>query len=383
MRDPLPFRSRSRQTGRPTRSPLEVDGHGSDGSRGGRGRRVRLLAAVVGVLAALGVAVPLWGLVPTGASAGPDGEPVSSAMASAQAPGATGVSASVSDPSSSSASVPASRSLTTRVAQTSVGSTSPECLLDRAGWGSNDSQDVPGVSLSPVLPGDRTFTSSDGVTSTYHVSTRGVDFSCQWGVMFWFEGDIDGHDVVSITDSQRLESLARVAARANLVLVVPDSPDRSDFFQTTWWEDYSGNARWFHDFATTLVDTWGVDTSQLWFTGFSGGAEFISTEVLAADQSWIGGGGAVMIGGGETSGVRDTPPAGMLSMPLTWFVGSEDGDIDSEDWSPLDIAPESREIYSRAGFTHTRLTVLPGVDHRVYDVAALVMSALKDAGRLD
>lgn len=277
---------------------------------------------------------------------------------------------------------PASPSTAAGVASSTTAAGTPGCLLRDHGW-RTPVEKLPHSVLQPVVvPGDHEFTDRDGVTSTYHVSTRGVDFTCPWGVMFWFEGDQEGHPRTSIADSTRLGDLARVAARANLVLVAPDTPDTSEPMRATWWEDYQGNGTWFRALAASLVGTWHADPADLWFTGYSGGAEFITSEVLARHQQWIRGGGAVMIGGGETSGVHDDPSRAVRGMPLTWFVGSEDGEVDSEEWSPMDVAPDAQQVYSRAGFTDASLQVVPGVGHTGYDVAALVTKALEAAGRI-
>lgn len=314
--------------------------------------------------------------------------PVTAAAAPARtpAPAAASAPAAVAAPASAAAQAPAPGAGT--AAGTGVGAlagtgAAPGCLLRDRGWAAPVA-DVPGAVLpSTIIDGDHDHTGPDGVTSSYHVSSVGVDRSCPWGIMFWFEGDQDGHPSTSIPDSERLQDLARVAARANLVLVVPDTPDHEDPFEATWWEDYRGNGIWFRSLATMLIGAWGADPGNLWLTGYSGGAEFISSELLARDQGWISGGGAVMIGGGETTGLRDEPSASLRRMPLTWYIGSEDGEVDSDDWSPMDVAPDAQQVYSDAGFVDTGVVVLPGLDHTDYDVAELVTRSLQEAGRLD
>ncbi len=196
--------------------------------------------------------------------------------------------------------------------------------------------------IPTVTAGDFVFTDTQGLASSYHVSTTGVDLGCQWGILFWFEGDQDWDvametDQTSIADDERMSELAEVAAEANLVLVVPDSPDRSDPDTVTWWEDYADNGRWFRSLAHTLIDQWGASTDDLWFTGYSGGAEFIAAELMSNDPAWIHGGGAVMIGGGEIVHTPDLAPSTLTSMPMTWMVGSEDiGTTDEDDQSESD-----------------------------------------------
>ena len=165
-----------------------------------------------------------------------------------------------------------------------------------------------------------------------------------------------------------------------MVLVVPDSPDTGDPLDVTWWENAEDNGVWFQGLESVLADAWNADATRLWFAGYSGGADFISTELLPSGNDWIMGGGAVMMGGGESLDIGGTHTAAMTGMPLTWFVGSEDGEIDSEDWSPLKVATQGEAAWRRAGFTDTSLVVLPGLGHTDYDPAELVGRALDAAG---
>ena len=231
--------------------------------------------------------------------------------------------------------------------------------------------------------GDFVFVDAAGADSQFHVSTQGVDFSRPWGVLFWFEGDGTAASASTIPDSQRLSDLATMAAAHDMVLVVPDTPDSADPTDVTWWEDYDGNGAWFRALETVLVGTWDADTTRVWFAGYSGGADFISTELLPSGNDWIGGGGAVMIGGGESPDTGVDHTEAMTSMPLTWYVGTDDGEIDSDDWSPLRVATQGEAAWRKAGFTDTSLVILPGLGHTDYDPAELVGRALDAAGVTD
>lgn len=248
--------------------------------------------------------------------------------------------------------------------------------------GDDQSDDLEDSLTEGGLPvgGDWEFVDDEGEVSDFHVSTQGVDFSEPWGVLFWFEGDGTISSASTIPDSQQLSSLADTAAAHNMVFVVPDTPDSADPTDVTWWKDYDGNGAWFRALETVLVGTWDVDTTRVWFTGYSGGADFISTELLPSGNDWIEGGGAVLIGGGESPDTGADHTDAMTSMPLTWFVGADDGEIDSDDWSPLRVAMEGRAAWRDAGFTDTSLVVLPGLGHTDYDPAELVGRALDAAG---
>lgn len=228
--------------------------------------------------------------------------------------------------------------------------------------------------------GDFDYIDDSGEDSGFHVATTGVDFSKPWGVLFWFEGDGDSTTASTIPDSPRLSDLATVAAAHNMVLVVPDTPDSGNPTDVTWWEDYAGNGAWFRGLESMLAGTWAVDTTRVWFAGYSGGADFISTELLPSGNDWIVGGGAVMIGGGETPDVGGAHTPAMRSMPLTWYVGSVDGQVDSDGWSPLKVSTQGEAAWRTNGFTNTSLVVLSGLQHTDYDPAALVDRSLTSGG---
>lgn len=230
------------------------------------------------------------------------------------------------------------------------------------------------------VDGNWEFVDDEGETSEFHVATNGVDFAEPWGVLFWFEGDGTATSASTIPDSSRLSALAQATAARNMVLVVPDSPDTGDPLDVTWWENAEDNGVWFRGLESVLADAWNADATRVWFAGYSGGADFISTELLPSGNDWIMGGGAVMMGGGESLDIGGTHTAAMTGMPLTWFVGSEDGEIDSEDWSPLKVATQGEAAWRRAGFTDTSLVVLPGLGHTDYDPSELVGRALDAAG---
>ena len=228
--------------------------------------------------------------------------------------------------------------------------------------------------------GDYVFVDEVGAISTFHVSTMGVDWARPVGMLMWFAGDRSTRQEVRIGDSEELSALAEVAAQANMVFVVPDPPDDDTLFGWTWWEDLEGNGQWARALGQDLISQWGIDATQLWFAGYSGGADFITGAILASDQDWIGGGGAVMIGGGEFFGFDTEPDPQLTDLHLRWIVGSDDGELDSLEWSPMNVSTRAWEELRQWGFGDATHTIVPGVDHFAYDTAMLVRQSLVEDG---
>lgn len=230
--------------------------------------------------------------------------------------------------------------------------------------------------------------SAHGMSSSYHIYTDGIDRSKPVGVTFYFGGDYwrTSESSVHHPDGAKLKALAAEARKKNMVLVVPISPDkdaRGDGI--TWWEDSDANGNYFRALQSSLVRDHGLDTSRVWLVGYSGGAEFITYEVLADQQNWIRGGGATVIGGGGSRGMQTAPSAAVRGLPLTWHAGTADveGNTNPPTWSASAAATKGQKGYKDAGFTRTKLAKLQGVDHYGYDAAALLrqdLAALPDTG---
>ncbi|MGX0887930.1 LGFP repeat-containing protein [Kocuria rhizophila] len=234
--------------------------------------------------------------------------------------------------------------------------------------------------IAPTTAFHQTF-SAAGKTSAYHLYAEGIDRSKAVGVVYYLGGDYlkPQGSWVGRPDGPELRAMAAEARKKNMVLVVPLSPDhdaRGDGI--TWWEDADGNGDWFRALQASLTSRHGLDTSRVWLAGYSGGAEFITYELLADRQSWIRGGGATIIGGGGSYGMQSAPGAAVRGLPLTWHVGSKDGPGSTNPpiWSALKAARAGQKRYAVDGFTRTRLSTLPGLDHEDYDIVGLLRQDL-------
>lgn len=230
--------------------------------------------------------------------------------------------------------------------------------------------------VPPTTAFHQSFTAA-GLTSTYHVYADGLDPSKAVGAVFYLGGDYDkpGESWVHDPGGSHMRAMAAEARKKNMVLVVPISPDRQARGNgITWWEEADANGDWFRALQSSLTARYGLDTSRVWLTGYSGGAEFITYELLADRQSWIKGGGATIIGGGGSYGMQTDPGAAVRSLPLSWHVGSEDvaGSTNPPTWSARNAATKGQKRYVKDGFTRTSLSTLPGVDHEEYDIVGLL-----------
>ncbi|MFI7496622.1 hypothetical protein ACH9D2_18130 [Kocuria sp. M4R2S49] len=214
----------------------------------------------------------------------------------------------------------------------------------------------------------------DGTTSSYHVFADGIDWGEPVGVVFRLHGD-GAYEYYH--PQHKVSCLAEVARSHNAVLVAPRTPDRQG--EPTWWEDLDGNAEWFLALAEQeIFAEYDLDRSRTWLHGYSGGAEFISYELLADRADFLQGGGAVLSGGGgaPSSGSSEPTDEQLEQLVLHWDVGLEDDGTDP--WAPFDAlsaAAAGHAWYEDAGYERTSVRYREGVDHfelpeaRVLDAA--------------
>lgn len=202
----------------------------------------------------------------------------------------------------------------------------------------------------------------DGVTSSYHVFADGVDWSRPVGVVFRLHGDgaYEFHN-----PQHKVSCLAEVARSHNAVLVAPRTPDRQG--EPTWWEDLDGNAEWFLALAEQeIFPVYDVDRSRTWLHGYSGGAEFISYELLADRVDFLQGGGAVLTGGGGDPATGSSRPTEeqLENLLLHWDVGlDDDGSDPRAPFDALSAAAAGHAHYEDAGYRRTSVRYREGVDH--------------------
>ena len=165
-----------------------------------------------------------------------------------------------------------------------------------------------------------------------------------------------------------------------------------------WWVRARSNGRMVRALIEEISLAYGVDMSRVWLAGYSGGAEFLSYELLSHDIDWLHGGGATFIGGGGADGiparVRERAalsPSSHEHLLMSWHVGVLDGRSPSArrrmatstegSWSARIAAQEGIAFYEGLG-ARTLLQVTPGRGHTGYPIASLVGADLATATRL-
>ena len=222
------------------------------------------------------------------------------------------------------------------------------------------------------------YTSPAGTTSQYHVYAEGVDFSKPVGVVFYFDGDYWRNDQSKVYDpSGELAQMAASAAAQNMLFVPVISPDANRYDAgVTWWEDMERNGEFFRSFASSFIAANGVDSSNVWTMGYSGGAEFITYELNTKPQTWRNGGGSIMIAGGGLD--EGTPSAALKSQPMFWYANSNDGSGETypQTWSARGAVEGGYNAYRNAGYTNASATVLNGSGHFDYNFSEILSNSL-------
>ena len=222
------------------------------------------------------------------------------------------------------------------------------------------------------------YTSPAGTTSQYHVYADGVDFSKPVGVVFYFDGDYWRNDQSKVYDpSGELAQMAASAAAQNMLFVPVISPDTNRYDAgVTWWEDMDRNGEFFRSFASSFIAANGVDSSNVWTMGYSGGAEFITYELNTKPQTWRNGGGSIMVAGGGLD--EGTPSAALKSQPMFWYANSNDGTGETypQTWSARGAVEGGYNAYRNAGYTNASATVLNGSGHFDYNFSQILSNSL-------
>jgi len=202
----------------------------------------------------------------------------------------------------------------------------------------------------------RSYTAPNGLNSQYHVYANGIDWSKPVGVVFYIDGDYWRNDQSKIHSPEQgmLPAMGRIANARNMVFVPVVSPDKNASGNgITWWENLDANGDYFRSFAQQFISSNGIDPSQVWTMGYSGGAEFITYELNADRQgTWRSGGGSILVAGGGYERMQTEAPQNIKSQPMFWWVNEKDtlGATTPEWWDALNTATAGHDWYTREGF---------------------------------
>lgn len=242
-------------------------------------------------------------------------------------------------------------------------------------------EDVPGIAArAPITRAD--FTASDGDTAGYLVAEPpGASPEHPTGVVLVFHGD--GASELDPDDDPGFLAggtgiVAQGTARGYLVVAVSTPDHDSD----VWWGDRGAeNALFVHEFLGELEASYPIDTDDIWLVGYSGGAQFVTQNLLPEVADDIGGGGAVLFGGGgpPTDDTVDFPEPMRAEFPMFWYAGQDDlGSPDGDPYSGLVEAEAGSVWYTGAGFpTGTSFPV--GIGHDLSGRFGVVLGERLDA----
>ena len=278
------------------------------------------------------------------------------------------------------AAQPSAQPTLAQVAQTPVATQAPAATQNVAPTAqpAQATQAASGVAATRTNQTFLSYTSPAGTTSQYHVYAEGVDFSKPVGVVFYFDGDYWRNDQSKVYDpSGELAQMAASAAAQNMLFVPVISPDANRYDAgVTWWEDMDRNGEFFRSFASSFIAANGVDSSNVWTMGYSGGAEFITYELNTKPQTWRNGGGSIMVAGGGLD--EGTPSAALKSQPMFWYANSNDGSGETypQTWSARGAVEGGYNAYRNAGYTNASATVLNGSGHFDYNFSEILSNSL-------
>lgn len=171
------------------------------------------------------------------------------------------------------------------------------------------------------------------------------------------DGDPDEDDT-----EPTLGELAQVAGSRNMVLIAPRTPDHRR--GETWWRRLDRNVDWLTALVADRVRADSeLDDENVWWSGYSGGAEMLSYGILRSVPGLVTGGAVMMAGGGAPD--EDPGSSGdTLTVPLRWYVGDlDDGTRSADGFDALSAAREGAAWYRRSGADGAEIQILPGVAH--------------------
>lgn len=218
-----------------------------------------------------------------------------------------------------------------------------------------------------------------GYSSYYDLYVGNIDRSKPVGVLFYFDADTSKPGNFRYLKSDLMERIKNSAAKRNMVFIAVHTPGgKGKYGLYNWWDNREKGA-YARNLADTAIARHGLDYSQVWLTGWSGGAQLITQELLAHRQTWLTGGGMIVMGGGEAEYGVSAPDPRVKSMKLRWYIGDRDGygATVPKTWSAKVAAQRGLDSYRAAGFRDAALVTVANQGH-YYDVASVIERGLAE-----
>lgn len=186
-------------------------------------------------------------------------------------------------------------------------------------------------------------------------------------MLFWFHGD-GAYEYYHPDDEAYIggeKGILSAAEKHNMILIVPKTPDD---VSETWWEDWEVNPEYAESLYKEILNKYQIDDSNVWQTGFSGGAQFTSYHFMpwVLENTDVTGGGAIMFGGGgppEEYEDHVDQPDKIDEYVMRWAAGEADTAENSEEnFDGRKEAENGERWYSEQGFD-TDIELIPGRSH--------------------
>jgi poly(3-hydroxybutyrate) depolymerase len=211
--------------------------------------------------------------------------------------------------------------------------------------------------------------SNGASTSNYHLYADHLNGSKPHGIIIHLHGD-GGWEY----DDQKYSSIpayAELARKHNLMLVVPRTPDRTG--TQTWWEG-TASSQYAADLLKDLGKKYNLDLNQVYWTGYSGGADTVAEHMMNSHSAgWTGGAAVIVAGGGiygQKQPLRPISASLKKNFQMHWVVGSLDTPAAggaSGNYDAVSAAKLGHQFYTGQGLK-TSLTVVPGMNHSTIEL---------------
>lgn len=205
--------------------------------------------------------------------------------------------------------------------------------------------------------------SNGSLTSQYHLYADHLNGAKPHGIIVHLHGD-GGWEY----DDQKwsfIPDYLKLAEQHGLMLVVPKSPDKSS---GTWWKNAT-SSQWAADLFKDLGKKYNLDLNQVYWTGYSGGADTVARHMMNTHSAgWTGGAAVIVAGGGiygQKTPNRPISSALMKNYEMHWVVGANDTPAAggaSGTYDAVEAARLGYAFYKGLGMKSS-LTVKPGMDH--------------------
>lgn len=201
---------------------------------------------------------------------------------------------------------------------------------------------------------DQSFT-SNGLTSSYHLITEGLDWSKPVGVLVYADGS-GGHGFDNPGSDYLIggeNGLAAIAAKHNLVLLVPEAPAPGCDGEDNCWYDRdldaaAAKAQWSSDLLTQVKGQYDIDEDRVVVGGYSSGAQWTTQTFLPAHGAEQSVDLAVPIAyGGAPRTDLNAPEEWKNDVVISWDTGTSDPAYGTASWESVG----GYNAYTEAGFT--------------------------------